>query len=76
MSVIHLRVNECGIEIIEDDNAPLIERVTGLATDAAVTLQQAVSLIPLDSKHLATRIRLLGVLTWLRQEIREIDGAS
>ena len=77
MSVIHLRVNHCGIEIVDDDNAPLQERVTGLATDAAATLRQSIELIPMDDdRHLPMRMKLQSVLSVLRHVIREIDAGG
>lgn len=73
MNAIHLRVNHCGIEIVDDDNAPLAERVTGLATDALLTLRQADDLISLDDdEHLPIKIKVRAVLTVLQHVIREI----
>jgi hypothetical protein len=51
--------------------------VTGLATDALLTLQQADGLISMDdSEHLPLKIKMRALVTIVRHAIREIDGAS
>lgn len=75
MSVIHLRVNHCGIELVDDYNAPLKERVTGIAHDALLTLRQADDLIPMDDDdNLPLKVKLRAVQRILKHVIDGIDN--
>ena len=76
MSTIHLTVNECGIEIEENETeGPLLATVTGRAHDALMILREAIAMIPLqDSEHILQRLVLCNAANVLRAAIRDIDS--
>lgn len=76
MSIIHLTVNECGIELEDNDASerPVLVRVTGRAHDALMILREAIAMIPLhDSAHIMQRLVLSNAAGVLRAAISEVD---
>jgi hypothetical protein len=76
MSVIHLTVNECGIELEDNEpEGPLLTRVTGRAHDALLLLRQAIAMIPIDDvAHIHQRAVLSSAAGTLRAAISEVDS--
>ena len=77
MLTIHMTVNECGIELLDNDsgNETLLLRVTGRAHDALLILKESIAMIAIDDdEHLPQRTVLSLAAGILQAAIREVDS--